>query len=103
MGEGDELTKLKLSADVLKLNPELAAAQAKSRAQTPDGEGHHGHVPDAQRYGSYSIPAREFLVSTFKTSLEMERIWGAHWRHTIEAIEVREAIGNYLAMLKGES
>jgi hypothetical protein len=38
------------SPDTLALNPDLARQLKKSRAKTPGGKGHHGHVPDAQCY-----------------------------------------------------
>lgn len=44
------MPKQAYSPDFLALNPDLAAKLKRSKAVTPDGEGHHGHVPDAQRY-----------------------------------------------------
>lgn len=46
--EGGE--RVNLSPDTLALNPALAKQLKKSRAKTPGGKGHHGHVPDAQHY-----------------------------------------------------
>lgn len=103
------MTKLNLSPDVLALNPEEAAKQAKSQAKTPSGQG-HGHTDDAQAYKRPKPTpeerrrvARGMMKYICNTALSMLDIWGGDWARTGEARELRAALGKYLELLKEQS
>lgn len=99
------MTRLKLPAHVLALNPHLAAAQAKSRAQTPGGRG-HGYTPDAQKYDPATVvptDRRAMMMHIAKTTLGMMEIWGLQWQDGKEAMALRRAIKDYLRRLEQSS
>lgn len=93
------MTKLKLSADVLKLNPDLAAQQAKSKAKTPSGKG-HGHTDDANEYDPPKQDRRVILTKCMYTALAMMDVWGTQWAGTKEAKTLRAAIRDYLRRME---
>lgn len=95
------MSRLKLSADVLKLNPGLAAQQAKSKALTPSGRG-HGHTDDANEYDPPKQDRRAILAHYIGYGLTMMDTWGLPWVNTTEAATLRVAIRAYLRRL-GES
>jgi hypothetical protein len=67
------------SPDILAANPELAAAQKNSRAQTPSGRG-HGITDDAQDYTDYEWPP-----SAVTLRKQAEQAIGMIERHAVRA------------------
>lgn len=95
------MTRLKLPAHVLELNPHVKA----SRAQTPGGRG-HGYTPDADEYDPAKVEPtdrREMMLHIVRTTLAMMEIWGLQWQDGKEAMALRRAIKDYLRRLERSS